>query len=311
MAVKKTIVPPALKPGDTIGVMAPSSRREKSEVKEVENILRERGYDVYIHPQTLARHKQTAGTTEQRVCALHDLFQDKSVRAIFAAGGGNNAGTMLPHIDMGLIRKNPKILIGFSDVTALLSAINTTTGITTFHGPTASRLRRPMPKVQLDQCFNMLSGNAEPIAMNRANIIRPGTVTGRLVGGNLSLITSLLGTPWQPNFDNAILFLEDCGDEVSRMGRMMIQLENSGAIDKIGGLIMGQFSDLTDNGRIKYQYTMKDLVNERLGARKIPTIMNAPFGHGRDLYTLPFGGLATLNTRAGKATLSFPTPLVK
>lgn len=311
MATKKPILPPALNPGDTIGIMAPSSRREKAEVTEFEAILTARGFNVYVHPQTLARHHQTAGTTAQRVDALHDLFRDKAINAIFTAGGGNRATTMLQHLDMDLIRKNPKILIGYSDVTSLLGAINKDTGLVTFHGPVASRLRRPMPKAQLDQCFNMLAGQSDPIPMNRAAVLKGGSVTGRLVGGNLSLMTCLLGTPWQPDFKGAILFLEDCYEETSRIDRMLVHLDNAGAFDDIAGLVMGKFSDLQDTGKTKFGYSLKEIITERLDGRKIPAIMNAPFGHAKDLYTIPFGASATLTAREGKSTLSFPAPVVK
>src|SRR5262245_20834720 len=118
----KPVHPPALEKGDTIGIMAPSSRVDKSALKKAVTALKERGYKVYVHPQTYAQDKQSAGKTAQKVKALHDLFRDKSIKAIFCARGGNRAGTMLPDIDYKLIARNPKIIMGYSDVTALLNA---------------------------------------------------------------------------------------------------------------------------------------------------------------------------------------------
>lgn len=292
--------PPALKPGDTIGIMAPSSRIDKTEIASAVKILESHGFKVCVHPQARNTHGQSAGTGQEKADALHDLYRNPDIRAVFAAGGGNRAWTMLEKLDFRLLKKNPKILIGYSDVTALLLAVNKKTGMPTFHGPTACRFGKPFGEKQISQCFNLLRGKKADVPLSSGTALQKGKASGRLVGGNLSLICSLMGTPYEPDFKGSILFLEDCGDELSRIDRMFGQLRNAGVFDKISGLILGGFTDLKDTGTKPFGLTLKGIVNEAVAGKNIPVIvMGAPFGHKTDLFTMPIGHSATLTTRGG------------
>ena len=300
------IAPHALRKGDTIGIMAPSSRVDRKKLAAGIAALEKAGFQVYVHPQTWKRHGQSAGTAKQKAKALHDLFANPKIKAIFCARGGNRAGAILPLLDFRLIKKNSKIIIGYSDITALLNAIYKETGLVTFHGPMA---QTRLPHRQMKQCLALLSGEKTDIPMTRAKILRPGKADGRLVGGNLSLICSLMGTRWQPDFKGNILFLEDCDDELSRYDRMLRQLANAGAFEQAAGVIFGSFTGNKDSGTLPFGFTLEDVFRDTLADSKIPAVMNAPFGHGKDLCTLPVGGRVRLTAGSGKITLGLTTPI--
>ncbi len=307
----KSIRPPALKTGDTIGVMAPSSRVEKAIVKKAVALLKEAGYEVYVHPQTWTKDRQSAGTPEAKARALHDLYRRKDIRAIFCARGGNRAMTMLEHLDFSLIGRNPKILLGFSDVTALLNAIHKETGQITFHGPVLHTLgQEKLPRSHLKQCFGLLAGENRDIPLNRATVLQPGKASGKLVGGNLSLLCSLAGTPWQPDTKGAILFIEDCHEEISRIDRMLQHLRHTGMLSEAAAVIFGEFKGLGDTSKVPFGRSLKDVIGEAVAGYKTPVVMNAPFGHGNDLYTFPVGAKARLTAANGKAVLKLDEPAV-
>ncbi|PZP57170.1 MAG: LD-carboxypeptidase [Micavibrio aeruginosavorus] len=288
-----SIIPPPLLPGDTIGIMAPSSRANKENLQKFQTLLEKRGYKVFIHPQTFLIEHQSAGTGMEKAAAFHDLIRRKDIKAIFFSNGGNRAGTMLEHLNFDRIAANPKIIMGYSDVTALLNAIHKKTGLVTYHGPMA-RSFLSLPKKQIDQCFDLLEGKTRTLDMPKARILKEGKAKGHLVGGNLSVLCSLLGTQYQPDFKNAILFLEDIAEETSHIDRYLWQLRNAGALHQIKALILGSFTDLKDTGTTKYGFSLKDCVEAVTADLKIPVLLNAPFGHGKDLYTLPVGAKASL-----------------
>lgn len=304
------MIPPSLQTGDTIGVMAPSSKVDRSVVDAARDALEKRGFKVKIHPQTYAVDRQSAGLPQEKLAAFHDLCSDPGVKAIFAARGGNRAGYLLNGLDYGLIKKNPKIILGFSDVTAILNAINGHTGLVTFHGPVLSKFAKGLEDDDLRQCFNLLAGTEAALPMQGARIAGAGVAEGRLVGGNLSLVSSLVGTPYLPDMDRAILFLEDCDDEISRFDRMLLHLRNAGVLDRIAGLVFGQFTNVQDTGPNFFGFTMNDLMDHIVKSYKIPVVCEAPFGHGRALATYPVGALARLDASGKLPTLTLTGPVV-
>ncbi len=288
------ITPSPLFPGDTIGIMAPSSRANEDNITKLQMLLEKRGYKVFVHPQSFLKLHQSAGTGMEKAAAFHDLIRRKDIKAIFCSNGGNRAGTMLEYLNFDLVKKNPKIVLGYSDITVLLNSIHFKTGIVTYHGPMA-RSFLSLPKKQIDQCFDMLEGRVKTLEMPKAKILKPGNAKGPLIGGNLSVLCSLLGTPYQPDFRNAILFLEDIAEETSHIDRYLCQLRNTGILHQINGLMLGSFTELKDTGRTKYGFTLKDCIETVTADLKIPVLLNAPFGHGKDLFTLPIGAKVSLN----------------
>lgn len=304
------LIPPALTPGDTIGIMAPSSRVSRPAVEKSKALLESHGYHVYIHPQTFAEDRASAGTAEEKSAAFHDLWRGPAIKAIMAVRGGNRAGTMLEYIDFDIIEGHPKPLIGFSDVTMLLNAISGKTGLVTFHGPVLTWLIKGQKKDGLEQIFTLLNGEDAALPMDEAQILKEGTAQGPLYGGNLSIFTSLIGTPYMPDCRGALLFLEDLADEWSRYDRMFIQLRNAGILGQIGGLIIGDLSG-EDTGGTPFGFTLTDILNEHTRGYDIPIITNAPFGHRGPLYTLPVGAPAELRAEKGKISLEFLGPAVQ
>lgn len=291
---------PTLNPGDTIGIMATSSRTDATRVNHCAKTLESMGYKVKIHSQTFATCSTTrgtltssAGSPAEKAAAFHDLWNDPDVKAIMSARGGNEAAEMLPLLDYARISATPKIIIGFSDVTALAVGINKQAGIVTFHGPLLHSFDA-LDQGDLTQCFRMLSGHGRDIPLPGSRALRTGTSQGRLLGGNLSVLCSLLGTPYEPDFQDALLFLEDVGDEFSRMNRFFLQLKLAGAFNKISGLLIGGFSDMTDNGRVAFGRTIEDMVDQHTQETSFPIVMDAPFGHENRLITLPVGAPAQL-----------------
>ena len=284
-------LPPPLKQGDTIGVMAPSSRIEPADLQAGVDMLTARGYNVFVHPQTLERLHQSAGTNVQKLNALHDLVREPNIKAIFFATGGNRALHLLDDVDYKLIKKHPKIYMGFSDCTALLNAITAKTGLVTYHGPTLKRL---VKNPQVDFNLRLLAGEEKTIPLNGANVVREGTAKGILIGGNLSLFQYLIESGEIPKSKGAILFLEDIAEEYSRLDRDFCYLRRTGLLEKVGGIVLGQFTDLRDTGT-PFGFTFEDIIAEHTaGLLNIPILMNAPFGHDVDLYALPIGRTATL-----------------
>ncbi len=279
-----------LRPGDTIGVCAPSSFVEPSDLAPGIAALEARGFSVRVHPQTFARLNQSAGTHAEKLSALHDLFADPSVRAIWAAGGGNRALHLLPHLDWALIAANPKPFVGFSDATAILNALAARANIPALHGPVLKRVREG---AELDHLLALLGGQSADLPMEAAKILKPGRAAGSFVGGNLSLVQCLAGTRDMPACAGSILFLEEVGEEISRVDRAFAHLARLGVFGEISALILGNFGDLKDTGR-PFGFTMEDIVAEHLEGYDIPVVLNAPFGHQGPFYALPVGGRGNL-----------------
>lgn len=285
------IQPPFLSIGDTIGIMAPSSYVEEADIEAGAAVLRKHGFKVFIHPQSAARLHQSAGTHEQKRDALHELVKNPEIKAVVFAGGGNRALHLLEHLDYDLIRTNPKIYMGFSDSTAVINAITARTGLITYHGPVAKRLA---DNPQLEFNMRLLKGEENVIPLTGANVLHKGHAEGWLIGGNTSLFQYLITSGDMPDATGAILFLEDCYEEWSRIDRYFCYFKRSGILDKISGLVLGQFTNMLDTGT-PFGFTFEDIIAEHTAGLKIPILTNAPFGHGENLYALPIGQKAKLD----------------
>lgn len=286
------LIPPPLKKGDTIGVFAPSSYVERTDIESAAKIIEAQGYKVFIHPQTYERHNQSAGNHLQKSLAFQGLWQRPDISALWAAGGGNRALHLLDTINFERLKSKPKHLIGFSDVTALLNAVYANTGIQTIHGPVFKNLTKYK---ELPLLLSLLEGKEFSLSLINDNIHFDGKSSGRLIGGNLSIFHYLPNT-LPDNFSNdCILFLEDCNEEFSKIDRMFLHLKRTGFLSKVRGLLLGQFSNLTDSGR-PFGFTFEDIINEYTEDLGIPVLKNLPFGHGADLYPLPVGKMVEINT---------------
>lgn len=288
----KTFFPPALRLGDMIGVMAPSSRISDEDLATSKSFLESKGYNVFIHPQCHQQNHQSAGTAEQKIDALHHLVRNPDIRAIFFATGGNRAMHILDGLDYDLIRCHPKIFMGFSDNTSLLNRITKETGLITYHGPTFRRLPK---NPQCDETLSFLMGHGQEIDLSGAVHLTQNTknTEGLLVGGNLSILSAMAnrdritGVP-------TILFLEDLAEEWSHFDRMLLSLKRRGLFENCTALIFGEFSDMMDTGKTPFSFPFHDIVTEHTADLDIPILINAPFGHGENLPAFPIGAMARL-----------------
>lgn len=291
-----SLLPPALREGDTIGVFAPSSFVEREDIEKSKTLLEQKGFKVFIHPQTYEREHQSAGTHLQKSLAFQGLWQRDDIKAIWAAGGGNRALHLLDVINFERLKSKPKLLIGFSDVTALLNTVYLKTGITTLHAQVFKNLHKYN---MLDHLLGMLRGEKTALPMTEAKILRHGSAEGPLIGGNLSVFQYLNTPPSTPS----ILFLEDCNEELSKIDRMFLHLRRTHILTNCSALLVGQFSDIPETGR-PFGYTLEDIIKEHTDGLNIPIITHLPFGHTTPFYPLPVGGHGHIDTKTMKISLS-------
>jgi muramoyltetrapeptide carboxypeptidase len=292
-----TIKPPRLEPGDRIGIIAPAGPVYRDEIRPAIEFLNQKGYKTLASPNLYRKKGYLAGSDDARLDDLMSMFANKGVKAIFCARGGYGTIRLLDRIDYDVIRKNPKIIAGYSDITALLSAIFRNTGLVTFHGPVLRDLVRGR-KNNLNQLLRLLSSKTpHVIDLSAGTVIRQGRAGGIVMGGNLSLICSLAGTPFMPEMKGAILFVEDKGEPLYRIDRMLSHLRLAGVIDRLSGLVAGRFTDCGDMKDINK--ILKDITS----GTGIPVMSGLPVGHGGENKAMPIGIRADLDT--GGRGLSF------
>ena len=297
-----TIKPPRLQQGDAIGIIAPAGPVDREEIRPAIAFLKEKGYHILTSPNLYKKRGYLAGSDEARLGDLESMFLDKDVKAIFCARGGYGAIRLLDRIDYNIISKNPKIIAGYSDITALLFAIYKHTGLVTFHGPVLRDHARGC-KRNLGYLIRFLSSKSPHIVdLSGGTVIARGRARGVVIGGNLSLICSLAGTPFMPKTKGAILFIEDKGEPLYRIDRMLSHLRLAGVIEGLSCLIAGSFTDCGDIKDINK--LLKDVTTET----GIPVISGLPVGHGRKNIAVPIGMHAELDTE--EAGLSFLEPCV-
>jgi muramoyltetrapeptide carboxypeptidase len=260
------------------------------------------GFKVLPAPHLYERKEYLAGDDQDRLEDFHSAFRNREVNAIFCARGGYGALRLLSGIRFALIRRNPKILVGYSDITSLLLSIYKKTGLVTFHGPTVREYSKNQGR-NLESLVDVLSSD-QPcgFTLTDAVVLREGRAEGRLIGGNLSLICHLAGTRHMPDPRGAILFLEDRGEPAYRIDRMLTHLKLCGFFKRLSGLVAGQFDDCGEHFRIN------ELLLDAAAGLNIPVVTGFPIGHGDRNLTLPLGLPAVLDTK--RLTLGLTEPAV-
>ena len=252
------------------------------------------GWEVAVGQHALRRTGYFAGDDAQRGDDLLDALQDDRIDGIWCLRGGYGAARLLPRLSVELLQRFPKALLGYSDITALHAAWQHA-GLVSYHGPTA---RAPLSDFSRDSLVRALQAGTDSCgAALDARVVRGGHATGRLVGGNLALLSSLCGTPWTVDGRGAIVVLEDVGEATYRLDRMLTQLRLSGAFDGCVGVAVGHCTDCpdtTDDGT----RTVEAIVTELADALQVPTLQGIPVGHISDQWTVPFGAMATLDADA-------------
>ena len=287
---KKRLIPKSLLPGDKIGIVAPASPFNKNKFYKGLNILESLGFQTYLPEGLFEKKGYLAGSDMHRAFIFNSLFADKAVNAIFCARGGFGSLKILPLIDYETIRKNPKILVGFSDVSAILSAIYKESGLVAFHGPVVTTLadsdKRSIASIQ----SAVSSSTIIEMVFKDSVEIKPGIASGTVLGGNLTTLCHLVGTPFEPDFNRSILFIEEKGEAPYRIDRMLTQMKMAGCFNGLAGLMLcffeacGAYSEICS------------MVEEIFRDKDIPIVAGIEAGHGKTNITIPTGIDATLDT---------------
>lgn len=297
------IKPKRLRTGDTIGIVTPASPIEAPRIRRGAERLRSWGYKVKIHPTVYKRRGYLAGHDCMRAEALNEIFADKEVDAVFCGRGGYGSVRILPHLDYANIRSNPKILLGYSDITALHLSILKKCKLVTFLGPMVqTELSKRMPAYNRDSLFRVLNHKhseiqlKNPKSMGSWKVLREGVARGQLVGGNLTLIAMLVGTPYMPDLEGKILLLEDISEEPSSIDGLLYQLKLAGLLDRLAGLVMAEFTDCKPSKSDRPSLSLVQIFRDVLEGTDYPVLSNFANGHGRFTCTLPLGVRAGIDT---------------
>ncbi len=311
-AKSKIIKPKRLAKGDTVGVIAPASSLPPEDFDNAIQHLQDLGFKTKLGKYVRSRNGFLAGTDKERLEDLHWAFADKEVSAVWCIRGGYGTTRFLPAIDFSLIKKNPKVFIGYSDITALHTSIHQNTGLVTFHGPVAAStfsdyaknhvvktLMNPSAPYKIELSPDNIAKESN---LYKTEVITKGKCRGKLIGGNLSLLSAMAGTPFAlRNTKGKILFIEDVGEQPYRIDRMLVQLKQSVDLSQLAGIACGIFEDC--NPKDTTSQTLLEVLKDQLGNLGIPVIYGLSFGHIRDQFTLPVGIKAELDTE--NATMTF------
>ena len=284
------IKPRKLRAGARIGVVNPAYWLEAERLQRAVEVFKGMGYEMVLGKSTGLREHQCAGSPSERAEDIMAMFEDPSIEAIICARGGYGGNRVLPLLDYDIIRANPKIFIGYSDITGLLTSIAQQSGLVTFHGPMLSTYGKQTLQYNLDTFQQVLSGQENISVLSaprcQALCLAPGIARGPLWGGNLTMVIERLGTPDQIETAGSILLLEDIDEKLYAFERMMLHLKSSGSLDHIKGLVIGEMLEMGDS-KTPFGKTTDEIVLDVCGDLDIPIISNFPCGHGDYQATLP------------------------
>ena len=283
-----------LQAGSCIGIVAPASACEDFDYTAGINLLHEWGYKTKLSTTLQVNEGYLAGSDKLRADELNKFFADKEIDAILCFGGGYGCTRILDYLDYQLIRQNPKLLVGFSDVTALHTAIGQKSRLVTVHGPMLKTLSQNPTKYTIASlcrglCLSVPLGAFLMPKKQKLEALYPGNAFGRLIGGNLSVIAAMCGTPYELKGENSVLFLEDVGEEAYAIDRMLQQLWQNGLLKEVKGIVFGQFTHCTPTKQSKYEFTVKEILTQYANLAKVPTIYGFPAGHEKTNAFLPLG----------------------
>ncbi len=306
------VKPNRLHLGDTIGLIAPGWLITEAQLKESIEQIKQFGYVPFYSPRILGVNGYFSGTDEERAADVNEMFLNPHVKAIFCVNGGYGCTRILNLLNYKGIERNPKILVGFSDVSAILNAIQQKANLVTFHGPYSRTIKydynssqfnsvavNPTSNFVIESSQEDFNKSSEKAEYSRYTIT-PGSAIGQLIGGNLTVVTSLIGTDYQLDFTNKIVFLEDVGEEPYRIDRMLTQLIESGQLQKAAGIAFGIFQDCEKSDRTyaPNSFLLKEVIEERIKPLNIPAVYGLSFGHNKNNFTIPIGIKAKLNADA-------------
>jgi muramoyltetrapeptide carboxypeptidase len=306
--------PPRLRPGDLAAIVAPAGAVfHRAQLDLARDALAALGLRVRVGDNLFARYGSLAGRDEERAADLNAAFADPEVRAVLPIRGGWGSARLLPYLDYEAVRRDPKVVLGFSDVTALLLGLHARTGLVTFHGPTAlgrwprftvEHLRRVLFAAEAPTLVNPVDDDPDRLVPldHRIRTVAAGRARGRLLGGNLTVLSALVGTPYLPSFDGAVLFLEDTEEAIYRVDRMMTQLALAGVLGRLAAVVFGT-CDECGPGRGYGSLTLEEVLEDHVGRLGVPAWEGAMIGHGMPQWTVPVGVEAEVDAGAGTVRL--------
>ena len=298
--------PARLRPGDTVGLIKPAGfLADEVELQMVMETVTAMDLVPKPAPHMLSRFGYLAGSDRDRAADVNAMYADDNVRAVFAVRGGWGSARILPYLDFDTIRANPKLLIGFSDITALHLAFAARAGFVTIHGPNAGS---SWGELSLKSFRNLVFDAGTPEYRNpqaaedrlvqrkwRTHTIHPGKAVGRLIGGNLAVLTALIGTSYLPDFNGAILFLEDVDEAEYRIDRMLTQLALAGVLGRVAGVVFGQCTNCRAPGPSYGGFTVSEVLRQHLRPLGVPAYQGALFGHVDNQFSIPIGVRAEMD----------------
>lgn len=304
------IRPPRVRAGDKVVLVSPATAAFETQPMEImADAFRALDLEVTLGGNFYQRHGYFAGTDAERAADINAAFADPSVKMIFARGGWGSA-RLLPLLDYRTIAANPKVLLGYSDATALITGVHARTGLVTFHGPTpvsrfsADHIRRVImdgEALEMRNPVDIPDGKTVQTE-DRIQVLRPGRARGTLLGGNLTVLTAIMGSDYLPHFDGAILFLEDVNEAVYRVDRMFTELKLAGILDRIGGFVFGRCTECDPDSSYG-SLTLEEVLQEHILPLGIPAFSGSMIGHIGEQFTLPLGVEAELEASAGTLRL--------
>jgi muramoyltetrapeptide carboxypeptidase len=314
MRSKPLVRPPKLIKGSRVALLAPAGPLlEKDDLTRAEMLCRALGYDPVLGKSAYARHGYLAGTDDERLSDINAALSDPSIDALWCIRGGYGSIRLLDRLNYEAMARRPKVVIGFSDITAVLNAVTQVTGVVTFHGPVARSSMRAFTRRHFERVLSLpkAPGRLERLPEdtgvlvpqeNRIVALAGGVAEGRLAGGNLTLLQCLIGTPYFPDLAGTILFLEDVGEDLYRVDRMFAHLRLCGALRNLAGVFIGRFTKLERSGR-DGALGFDEVLANYLAPLRIPVAYGFPVGHIDDQWTLPLGVRARLDAGAGELDL--------
>jgi len=288
-------VPPQLEPGSRVALVATSGPLRDSDLQLAIDSVRSFQWEPVPGAHVLERDGYLAGSDANRAADFNRFAADDDIDAIWCIRGGYGAMRLLNDLDYDALARRPRILIGYSDITALHAAINIRTSTVTYHGPTARTVLTDFTRASLHAA--VIAGKNPCGTAAQASTLRGGTARGHLAGGNLALVAALMGTPFEISLDGAILVLEDVNESVYRIDRMLTQLRLAGALDRLAGIAFGHFTDIPDD-ETNAERSLDDVLQEVADRAKVPCLARIPLGHIDDQWTIPLGAMAELNADA-------------
>jgi muramoyltetrapeptide carboxypeptidase len=291
------IKPPRLEEGDRIGIVAPAGPVLQEEIRPGLDFLESLGFEPVCSPHLYNREAYLAGEDKERLKDLHGMVADKRIKAVLCARGGYGTLRILQRLDYGLFSRNPKIFVGYSDITALLFALFKKSGLITIHGPVLRDMLKGNGANASSLLKLMTSAERTTVSFPGGTAVKEGRAEGVVIGGNLSLICHMIGTPYLPSFKGKLLFIEEKGEPLYRIDRMLTHLLLSGGLEECRGLMVGSFEECGQPASVI------DLVRERCSGLNMPIVTGLPVGHGERNEPLPVGARAILDTK--KMSLEF------